>query len=138
MPSKTTLIAGGLAAASVLMATGAANAFPARATGSVHVRSGPSIHYRIVDALRPGEPVDIRNCRGGWCYVTHRGPDGWVSASFLSRGGRYRAPYTPPPVYHRPPPPHWGWRHHRWHHHHPRPAPGFCLGNPRASVCINP
>lgn len=56
----------------------------AEAVGSVNVRSGPSTSYRIVDRLFRGENVNVQRCRSsGWCYVTHPGPDGWVSARFL-------------------------------------------------------
>jgi hypothetical protein len=56
----------------------------AEARLSVNVRSGPGTGYRIVDRLFRGEDVNVRRCRSnGWCYITHPGPDGWVSARFL-------------------------------------------------------
>jgi hypothetical protein len=81
--------AAGLAAA--LMFAGAAQAAPASATASVNVRSGPSTGYGVVDVLRPGERVDVRECRtNGWCFIVHSGPDGWVSSNYLSSGGGVR------------------------------------------------
>ncbi len=64
-----------------LLFSGAANA--AVATSTVNVRSAP-VNGAVVDVLRPGQQVEIDRCTGGWCYVTKEGPDGWVSASYLS------------------------------------------------------
>lgn len=141
------LMAGGLAAIALLATAGSAFAAPAYATGNVNVRSGPGTHYGVVDALRRGEQVDVIQCRGSWCYVEKRGPDGWVSANYLDRGrpghGWDNGPGwddnpgwdNPPPVYNppRPPrPPHWNPRPPR-----PQPwpvHPGYDSG---ASVCFN-
>jgi len=58
--------------------------FAAEATSSINVRSGPGASYRVVDRLFRGEDVNVRRCRAnGWCYITHPGPDGWVSARYL-------------------------------------------------------
>lgn len=132
-------IAGGLAGAALLLSAGAALAYPGVATGSVNVRTGPGVGYPVIDQLYPGERVDIGSCGYGWCYVRHSGPDGYVSARFLSPSYRsppiYRAPpvyrpYYPPPYY--PPYP----RYPRYYHYDY--DPGFCIGNPNASICINP
>lgn len=64
-----------------LFFAGAANA--AVATSTVNVRSAP-VSGAVVDVLRPGQEVEIDRCSGGWCYVLKSGPDGWVSASYLS------------------------------------------------------
>lgn len=115
MSLKSLLAAGGLAGAALVLSASAALAAPGMATANVHVRSGPSVGYRVIDSLYDGERVDIGRCRGGWCYVTHRGPDGWVSANYLARERRpvYRRP-APPPIIIRPPvfypPHHWGRR----------------------------
>jgi len=72
-----------LAAVFGLACVGAASA--AEATASVNVRSGPGTSYGVVDTLYAGESVDIEECRStGWCLITHSGPDGWVSARYLS------------------------------------------------------
>ncbi len=56
----------------------------AEAASSANVRSGPGTSYRVVDRLVRGENVNVRRCRSnGWCYITHPGPDGWVSARLL-------------------------------------------------------
>lgn len=142
------LIAGGLAALTLLATVGAATAAPAYVTSNVNVRSGPGTGYAIVDALRRGEQVDVQQCRGSWCYVEKRGPDGWVSANYLERGGRpgwnddyWQPAPPPPPVWNpRPPrPPVWG---------NPYPPRPPVWGNPRpprpypvpdngSSVCFN-
>lgn len=78
---RMNVIAAGLAAS--LMTSAAAQA--AVATTSLNVRSGPSTSYRVVDTLRPGEQVSIRECiSNGWCYVIKSGPDGWASGKYLS------------------------------------------------------
>ncbi|WEK05355.1 MAG: SH3 domain-containing protein [Candidatus Devosia phytovorans] len=148
------LLAGGLAAVALLATAGSAFAAPAYVTSNVNVRSGPGTGYAIVDALRRGEQVDVQQCRGSWCYVEKRGPDGWVSANYLERGGRpgwnddyYQPAPPPPPVWNpRPPrPPVWGnpppppvWNN-------PRPPRPPVWGDPRpprpfddsSSVCFN-
>lgn len=77
-----------LALASLAVLGGLAFAMPsvvaAEATSSINVRSGPGPSYRVVDRLFRGEDVNVRRCRAnGWCYITHPGPDGWVSARYL-------------------------------------------------------
>ncbi|WP_449395147.1 SH3 domain-containing protein [Devosia riboflavina] len=147
------LITSALATLAVLATTAAASAAPAIATGNVNVRSGPGTGYGVVDALRRGERVDIQYCRGSWCFVQKRGPDGWVSANYLSSGNGggwgggwdddYYEPAPPPRPPHwnprppRPPvwnpdprPPHWGGNG-------PRPYPQPYPVNPGASFCFN-
>jgi uncharacterized protein YraI len=59
-------------------------AFGATATSAVNVRNAP-VNGAVVDVLSPGEQVEIDRCQSnGWCYVTKPGPDGWVSARYLS------------------------------------------------------
>ncbi len=114
----------GIAVAILVLGIGSALAAPARATGSVNVRTGPSVGFPRIDTLYRGERVDVRQCRNGWCFVTHRGPDGWVSARYLSRtvmpyrsgpsvnfhfGFPFGNRNPPRPYYHPfpPPPPRW-------------------------------
>jgi uncharacterized protein YraI len=158
------LMAGGLAALALLATTATAFAAPAVATGNVNVRSGPGTHYARVDTLARGERVDVQYCRGSWCYVEKRGPDGWVSANYLSRGGGGGwTPAPPPPVVITPPrPPHWNpgpprppqWdpappRPPQWNPRPPRPQPqpwpvypgnnnsgSICFNGPSGYVCI--
>ncbi len=64
-----------------------ANAEEAAATTNLNVRSGPSTGFSVVDTLYPGEVVDMTECQSsGWCYITHDGPDGWVSSTYLTAG----------------------------------------------------
>ncbi|MCF4099035.1 SH3 domain-containing protein [Maritalea mediterranea] len=82
-----------LALAGMAMFTSAASAFPASSKTALNVRSGPGTEYRVVDALYAGERVNVERCTNSrsWCYITHTGPDGWVSAKYLQRhgGGNY-------------------------------------------------
>ncbi|HWV19942.1 MAG TPA: SH3 domain-containing protein [Devosia sp.] len=136
------LITSALATLAVLATTAAASAAPAIATGNVNVRSGPGTGYAVVDALRRGERVDIQYCRGSWCFVQKRGPDGWVSANYLSSGGGWNGGwdddyYQPAPP---PRPPHWNPRPPRpphWNPGPPRPYPLPYPTNPGASFCFN-
>lgn len=145
------LITSTLATLAVLATTVAAAAAPAIATGNVNVRSGPGTGYGVVDALRRGERVDIQYCRGSWCFVQKRGPDGWVSANYLSSGGGGGGwdddyydptPSRPPQWNPRPPrPPHWNPNPGRPPHWNPgpppRPYPQPYPSNPGASFCFN-
>lgn len=80
-----------LVACSVAIASGLGFVTPVladQATGSVNVRTGPGTQYRVVDTLYAGENVNIETCSSnGWCRITHTGPDGWVSARYLSNDG---------------------------------------------------
>jgi SH3-like domain-containing protein len=134
------LLASGLATLAVIATTVAASAAPAIATGNVNVRSGPGTGYPRVDTLQRGQRVDVQYCRGSWCYVEKRGPDGWVSANYLSSGRPSWDDdwdddwYNPRP----PRPPHWDPyppRPPRPPHWNPRPQP--YPGNPGAQVCFN-
>lgn len=54
---------------------------------ALNVRSCASTSCRVVDVLRRGERVEVEYCRrDNWCFIRHRGPDGFVSARYLSRG----------------------------------------------------
>lgn len=153
MALSNKLMAVGLAALALLATTAAASAAPAFATNNVNVRSGPGTGYAVVDSLRRGERVDVQYCRGSWCFVEKRGPDGWVSANYLDRGrgsgwdnGRDRPPQWNP----RPPrPPHWNPgppRPPHWNPRPPRPQPwpghgggshgSVCFNGPNGYVCI--
>ncbi len=75
------MLAACVGALALLAGTGAALADPGQATAGVNVRSGPGVNYPVVSALQPGEAIDIGQCQGTWCYVTHNGPDGWAAAA---------------------------------------------------------
>lgn len=133
------LIAAGLATLAVLATTAAASAAPAFATSNVNVRSGPGTGYGVVDTLRRGERVDIQYCRGSWCFVEKRGPDGWVSSRYLgNRGGGWHDDDDWRP---RPPrPPHWDPRPWPPRPIYPAPYPtrpgaSFCFNGPNGYFC---
>jgi uncharacterized protein YraI len=136
MSLKRTALTLGIAAAALLGSSIAALAAPAYATSNVNVRSGPGTGYGQVDVLRRGDSVDIDYCRGSWCFVNKSGPDGWVSASYLSRGGYDDDDYYDDdddfyidsrPIY-RP------YRPYRDYYYRPRSS--ACVGGPNATFCI--
>lgn len=79
-------ILGAAIACAALFAPIAAEA--ATATANVNVRSAPRTGA-VVDTLRAGQQVEIDRCSAGWCYVIKSGPDGWVSASYLTDDDGY-------------------------------------------------
>jgi len=85
MKAKKGIILSGLSALILFGSAAAASAAPAISTGNIAVRSGPGTDYRAVDTLRRGERIDVEGCRRGWCYITHPGPDGWVSGRYLAQ-----------------------------------------------------
>ena len=78
-------------------ATSSSVSVTARATASrcAAVRSGPGTNYGVVDVAARGTQVDVQRCQGSWCDIAKPGPDGWVSASYLSAGGRPVNPSQP-------------------------------------------
>lgn len=68
---------------------GAASAATAYASSTVNVRAGAGASYAVIDVLRPGQRVEIDYCKGAWCLIEQRGPDGWVNANYLN-ADRYR------------------------------------------------
>jgi hypothetical protein len=81
-----------VAATAIVVFLPAAYAAPGTVNTNVNVRSGPGTGYGVVDTARRGEQVDVQQCQSSWCYISRPGPDGWVSASYLSAGG---APVNP-------------------------------------------
>jgi len=106
--SKTALIA--LIATLGIIAGGtAAMAAPATANVALNLRSGPGTTFSVLDTLTPGETVNVTECvSNNWCYVERPGPDGWVSANYLT-------PVGPPPPPPPPPPPSVGSQLQLWH-----------------------
>ena len=82
-----------VAATAAVVFLPAAYAAPGTVTGNVNVRSGPGTNYGVVDVVTRGTQVDVQQCQGSWCYIAKAGPDGWVSASYLSASGG--APVNP-------------------------------------------
>lgn len=135
MKFKRNLLALGVAFAGLFGTVAAASAASAYATANVNVRSGPGTGYGVVDVLREGDYVDVDYCRGSWCRINQRGPDGWVSASYLSRDGGYyeddepiyiERPRTYYRDYYRP------YRPYRSYY-----GSSACIGGPNASFCIS-
>ncbi len=142
MTLKNIALKAGLAATGLLMGTAAAFAASAEATSPVNVRSGPGTSYSVVDQLYAGENVDVRACQGGWCRITHSGPDGWVSANYLTRGGDYYDDddyYDGPDIVVRAPRYYRSYPYYR--HYRPYrpygPYGSFCVGGSNASFCIS-
>lgn len=138
MTIKKTAITIGLAVMAFGATAASAYAATAYATGSVNVRSGPGTGYRVVDQLRRGERVDVVGCRGSWCRVVKSGPDGWVSANYLSSGDRYDDDdyYDDDYVVVHP-----RYRNRARVHFPPYyrdyPDASFCVGGDNASFCVN-
>ena len=136
------LVASGFAALALLATTAAASAAPAFASGNVNVRSGPGTGFSVVDSLRRGQQVDIDYCRGSWCYIQKRGPDGWVSADFLERGrdrgrGWDDGDWDRPRDWH--PPRRRGYDYYDDYRPYPvypsRPDASFCFNGPNGYFC---
>jgi uncharacterized protein YraI len=143
MSLKSKLPIAGLAAAMLLATAAPAVAVTAFATTNVNVRACDDIGCRVVDVLRRGEQVDVDYCRGEWCAVSKRGPNGFVNANYLSRGGDFYDDddyyfddgpdvdlYISRPVHRH--------RHHRFRHYdnfHYGPSFGACVGGPNARFC---
>lgn len=68
----------------LIASTSAALAAPAYVTTQLNVREGPGTRYARIDVLYRGDVVDVQYCDSGWCFVAKRGPNGWVSAKYLS------------------------------------------------------
>lgn len=77
------------AVAFVLAGTVTASAATAYASTTVNVRAGAGTGYAVVDVLRGGERVEVEYCKGTWCAISQRGPDGWVNANYLTSGRDY-------------------------------------------------
>ncbi len=85
MTIKRAMLAVAVLAASLLACSSAALAVEAAAKSAVNVRTGPGKTFGIVDQLTAGEVVEVTECApSNFCFVEHDGPDGWVSASFLT------------------------------------------------------
>jgi uncharacterized protein YraI len=76
---------------------GEAQAYPAYATTSLNVRSGPGTGYPVVATLGDGQPVEVIGCAGSWCEVDLGRGSGFASASYLRTAGA-RQTYRPPVV----------------------------------------
>lgn len=85
MAINRNVIAGALIAAGLLISTTGAFAVEAAAKSAVNVRTGPGKTFGVVGQLTAGEVVNVTECApSNFCFVERPGPDGWVSASFLT------------------------------------------------------
>jgi len=141
MSLKRTAIAFGIALAALAGTAGVALAAPAVATNNLNVRDGAGTGYPVVDVLLRGERVEIDYCRGGWCFVNKPGPDGWVSASYLARGGYddYYDDEVDIYIESRPVVRPWRPRPYRDYDYdyYYSPRSSACIGGPNASFCIS-
>lgn len=69
-------------------------------SASLNIRTGPGTDFRVVDVLSRGEHVEVHDCHRGWCRISHHGPDGWVSARYLSNAPRTHIIIISTPTYH--------------------------------------
>lgn len=69
----------------------------ARSSAVLPVHAGPGNAYAVIDRLAKNEVVEVVRCTywGRWCYIEHKGPDGWVLASYLV-GSAAKLEATPP------------------------------------------
>jgi hypothetical protein len=93
-----------VAAAATFLALSAGGA--AAATGyteaDLNMRTGPGTGYPVITAIPGGSPVEVIDCRGGWCRVAWAGYDGYSSRAYLDIGGESYAA-APPSVVVAPP-----------------------------------
>lgn len=112
---KSKLAAAFIAGATLLISSSAALAASMVPTTTLNVRAGPSTHFQVVDQLHRNEQVNVQSCTQGWCYISHRGPDGWVSARYLRKAGHsYSAQQHQSTRHQRP-------RHQSTRYHNQRP-----------------
>jgi len=116
---RALFVAAALAFTGLSATTVTATAAEATATTAVNVRSGPATSYRVVDVLGRGDRVEVGRCTGGWCQISHRGADGWVSSNYLAVSDRSPS---------RPSRPSRG---------EPTPDVGFCIDAPNFSIGVN-
>jgi uncharacterized protein YraI len=137
MSFKRNLLTFGVAVTALFGTVAAAVAAPAYATANVNVRSGPGTGYGVVDVLRAGDPVDIDYCRGSWCAISQRGPDGWVSASYLARD-RDRGYYDDDDYFYIERPRARPYRDYRpYRPYRPYRGSSACISGPNASFCVS-
>jgi len=124
MQLRNKVLTGVLAAAMVIATAASASAATAYAASNAKVRDGAGTKHGVVDTLHYGEKVNVTQCTKGksWCYITHKGPDGWVKASLLDWGGYWENDWDYP------------YDHHHGHHGKGQvcftgPHGYFCVGN---------
>lgn len=63
---------------------------PAKTVKSVNLRSGPGVHYAVIDQLEPDYPLIVHIEQNGWKSVTAKARDarpkdqcGWIDSRFV-------------------------------------------------------
>ncbi|MBV8755365.1 MAG: SH3 domain-containing protein [Hyphomicrobiales bacterium] len=75
----------------------------------VNLRGGPGTNYALVKLIPAGSPVEVKECKHGWCQVVFQGADGYIIESRLAPhapGTSAKRRFTPMPGYVGPPPVH--------------------------------
>ena len=125
MTISKNMFIGAVAAAMVFVSGAAAMAAtidqPANVKASIYSNA-------VVDTVYPGEWVSVGQCYSGYCYINHKGPDGWVQASAIDWNyGGYPDYSHDWDYYHQ---------HHEHHDHHDNGDFSLCLGNWNGHLCI--
>lgn len=75
------------------------------ATDDVNLRAGPGTEYVVLDVVPEGARMFVDTCRGGWCSVSYRGEEGYISRRFImqTRVRDYAPRVTAEPRYYEEP-----------------------------------
>jgi len=89
-----------LAAGAVLLLAGAAAAKPGLATSTVNLRAEANTTSAVVTKIPAGAPVDVGDCKDGWCAVTYQDKSGFAIATALDTSGKphHAVRRYPPPA----------------------------------------
>jgi uncharacterized protein YgiM (DUF1202 family) len=74
---------------------------------NVNLRGGPSTNYALVRLISAGSPVEVKECKNGWCHVVFQGADGYIIESSIASnasGTAAKRRFRPMPGYVGPPP----------------------------------
>jgi uncharacterized protein YraI len=74
-------------AAAALAVLSATAAQAASANANVNLRSGPGGKHSVLATIPKGASLELGNCSGRWCAVTHKGKSGYVSRVYLETPG---------------------------------------------------
>ncbi len=85
--------------------TGPSLADPALTAAPSNMRRAPNPYSRIVQAVPANAEIDVQSCRGGWCYGSWRGLNGFLPSFAVTQGPGVPAPAGPSVVFAPPPPP---------------------------------
>ena len=83
----------GAVASVAYSASATADPISVQAKSGLHVRSGPGLNHRILDALPAGTRIDSTGpAQDGWMPITYQGREGWVSDAYLTAIGAGNTP----------------------------------------------